>query len=173
MDSGGFMLGTCQSEAAPNGAELPGALNGAEPTFAVTFTRIVSVLMRSIHYKHYSLSDLEWLVLPPLLAGQYAILDAKVNDRPVPVALALWASVSEEVDRRLSENLTAPAKLRPDEWRSGEILWLIDAVGDVKALPHLLRELQETAFKGRDVKVRRLGPDGCACVGLLNHSPAN
>jgi cytolysin-activating lysine-acyltransferase len=148
------MLGTCQAEAAPKRAEVRGALSDDELRFGAAFTRIVSVLMRSIHYKHYSLSDLEWLVVPPVLAVQCAVLDAKINGKPVPVALALWASVSEEVDRRLSENLTAPAKLRPDEWRSGEILWLIDAVGDAKAIPHLLRGLQETAFNERDVKVR-------------------
>ena len=42
-------------------------------------------------------------------------MEAKVNGRQAPVAVALWASVSEDVDKRLSENLTTPIKLRPDE----------------------------------------------------------
>ena len=89
-----------------------------EAAFAVTFTRVISVLMRSPHYKHYTLADLEWLVVPPLLAGQCAVMEATINGRQVPVAVALWASVSQEVDKRLSENLTAPVKLRPEEWQS-------------------------------------------------------
>jgi len=140
-----------------------------EVAFAVTFTRIVSVLVRSVHYKHYSLSDLEWLVVPPLLAGQCAVMEASINGKQVPVAVALWASVSEEVDKRLSENLATPVKLRPDEWRSGDILWLIEAVGDAKAIPHLLKQVQETAFKGREARVRTLDAHFRSVVGSLNH----
>jgi cytolysin-activating lysine-acyltransferase len=148
--------------------EAPAAQNRAvqspavdEIRFAVTFTRVVSVLTRSPHYKHYkhyTLSDLEWLVVPPILTRQCAVMEAKVNGRQVPVAAALWASVSEEVDRRLSGDLTVPIKLRPDEWRSGETLWLIDAVGDPKAIPLLLQQLGATTFKGNNVKMRTVRP---------------
>ena len=138
-----------------------------EAAFAVTFTRVVSVLMQSPHYKHYTLADLEWLVVPPLLAGQCAVMEATINGRQVPVAVALWASVSHEVDKRLSENLTAPVKLRPDEWQSGDVLWLIDAVGDVKAIPNLMKQVQETAFKGREAKVRTLDAHSRPVVGSL------
>jgi hemolysin-activating ACP:hemolysin acyltransferase len=133
----------------------------------VTFTRIVSILSRSPHYKHYTLSDLEWLVVPPILTGQCAVMEAKVNGRQVPVAAALWASVSGEVDKRLSENLTAPTKLRPDEWRSGNLLWLVDAVGDPKAIAELLRQLHDTALRGQEVKVRKMAGDSHPTIGTL------
>jgi cytolysin-activating lysine-acyltransferase len=152
-----------EATAAPN----PPSPTADETRFAVTFTRIVSVLSRSPHYKHYALSDLEWLVVPPILTGQCAVMEAKVNGRQVPTAAAVWASVSEEVDKRLSENLTTPIKLRPDEWRCGEILWLVDAVGDPKAIPLLLRQLQGGPFKGREAKVRIFGPDARPTVSKL------
>ena len=60
-----------------------------------------------------------------------------------------------------------PTKLRPDEWRSGEILWLIDEVGDAKAIRHLLARLWETAFKGREVKILRDGADPRPFLGTL------
>ncbi|MEO1205118.1 MAG: toxin-activating lysine-acyltransferase [Pseudomonadota bacterium] len=42
-----------------------------------------------------------------------------------------WARVSTDVDTRMSEIAgKQPLRLRPDEWTSGEIYWLIDAVGD-------------------------------------------
>jgi cytolysin-activating lysine-acyltransferase len=145
-----------------DGTEAAALPNRADPTakeirFAVTFTRIVSILMRSPHYKHYTLSDLEWLVMPPILTGQCAVMEAKLNGRQIPVAVALWASVSEEVDERLSASRTAPIRLRPYEWRSGEVLWLVDAVGDPRAVPLLLKQVRETSFKGRDVKMHAPG----------------
>ena len=44
---------------------------------AWAFTQVVGVLMRSPHYRRYTLGDLEWLVIPPLLAGQFRIGEAK------------------------------------------------------------------------------------------------
>jgi hemolysin-activating ACP:hemolysin acyltransferase len=157
------------SAAATSGASQPSA---DELRFVATFGRIVSVLMRSAHYKHYSLSDLEWLVVPPMRLGQCAVMEATVNGRQAPVAVALWASASDEVDKRLSEDLNIPIKLRPDEWRSGDVLWLIDAVGEANAIPHLLRQVQETAFKARDVKMRTVDANARPIVRLLNSTEA-
>jgi hemolysin-activating ACP:hemolysin acyltransferase len=129
---------------------------------SLAFTQIVTVLMRSPRYRHYSLGDLEWLVIPPLATGQYSVAEVKPkHDRvQVPVGVALWASVSAEVDKKLSENLQTAIRLRPDEWKSGDILWLIDVVGDSRAVPQLLKQLVETSFKGRAAKMRTLGKDG-------------
>ena len=94
--------------------------------------QVITVLMRSPQHKHLALTDLEWLVFPPLTTGQVAVanVQAKESGTSMPAAVALWASVSPEVDKKLSENLTAPMRLRPDEWKSGDILWLIEAVGE-------------------------------------------
>jgi hemolysin-activating ACP:hemolysin acyltransferase len=58
-------------------------------------------------------------------------------------------------------------RLRPSEWRSGEILWLIDAVGDPRIVPQFLRQLSETKFKGRQVKVRSRAQNGTASAATL------
>jgi hemolysin-activating ACP:hemolysin acyltransferase len=129
---------------------------------SLAFAQIVSILMHSPRYRHYTLGDLEWLVLPPLLTGQCSVAEAKSkeNGASVPVAVALWASVSSDVDRRLAENLNTPIRLRPDEWRSGDILWLIDAVGDRRVVPGLLKQLADNTLKGREIKVRGRGEGG-------------
>jgi hemolysin-activating ACP:hemolysin acyltransferase len=157
-----------------DGTEAPAVPNraGQGPTtdeinFAVTFKRIVSVLTRSPHYKHYTLSDLEWLVVPPMLSSQCAVMEAKVRDRQTPVAMVLWASVSEAVDKRLSENLITPFRLRPDEWRSGDHMWIIAAEGDARAVTVLLRQLKTTILRSCDVKMRTLGADRRPTVSLL------
>jgi hypothetical protein len=72
--------------------------------------------MRSIHYEYHALSDL----VPPMLSGQRAAMGATVDWRQAPVVMAMWAGVSDVVDKRLSQNLSIPVKLRPAEWRSGE-----------------------------------------------------
>ncbi len=146
----------------------PPQISAREVHFAVAFTRITAVLMRSNPYRHSSLSDLEWLVLPPIMTGQFAILDAQVNGQTVPVALALWASVSAEVDQRLSDPTLPTLRLKPDEWRSGEILRLIDAVGDGNAIPHLLQRLNEGPFAKREVKMRRAGSQGITTIARLS-----
>ena len=127
--------------------------------------------MRSVHYKHYSLRDLEWLVVPAIATGQCAVMQTKVKGRQVPVAVALWASVSAEVDKRLSENITTPIRLRPDEWTSGDILWLIDGVGDPQGVQLLLKQLQEAAFKTQPVKARPLGLRPKPMAELLRSGP--
>jgi hemolysin-activating ACP:hemolysin acyltransferase len=136
---------------------------------SVAFAQIVSVLMRSPHYRHYTLGDLEWLVIPALASGQWKVVGAqsKQNGVSFPVAVALWARVSAEVDKKLSENLHLPIRLRPDEWQSGDILWLVDAVGDPRVVPQLLKQLLETSFKGREAKVRAAGENGKIIVRRL------
>ena len=123
---------------------------------SAAFTQIVTLLMRSPIHKHLSLGDLEWLVVPPLMTGQFRI--AKLGSRKagvaVPAAAVLWASLSTEVDAKLSASPKAPIRLRPDEWRSGDILWLVEAVGDPRVVSRLLKELNDKTFKGREVKVR-------------------
>ena len=57
-------------------------------------------------------------------------------------------------DARLSRDLAAPVRVRPDEWRSGDIYWLIEAVGEARAVSALLKQLSESAFKGHEVKMR-------------------
>jgi cytolysin-activating lysine-acyltransferase len=135
---------------------------------AQSFAQVVAVLMRDARFRNFRIADLEWLVLPPVMAGQFALGHAGRPPEPgkaqqgvaVPVALALWARVSPEVDKALSENLDKQVRLRPGQWTSGDIVWLMALAGDPRAVPPFLKQLTEREFKGRQVKVRLRGPDG-------------
>ena len=159
-----------QNGATATGAETPPMrqLTAEEVQFSVAFTRVVAVLMRSKPYRQFSLGSLESLVVPALMTGQFAIADANINGQVVPVAVAFWANVSAEVDQRLSDPGQKMMQLKPDDWRSGEIPWLIDAVGDGNVIPHLLQRLTERAFAGREVKTRRTVLNGGVTIGTLN-----
>jgi cytolysin-activating lysine-acyltransferase len=109
-------------------------------------------------------------VVPALLTGQFSIAEAKAQPEgtTVPVGVVLWASVSPEVDKRLSEQFTSPVRLRPDEWRSGDQIWLIDAAGDPRVLNGLMQRLGETSLKGRKIKSWGQGEDGKPLVRTLS-----
>ena len=143
---------------------------------AQSFAQVVAVLMRDPVFRKLPLGELEWLALPPLMAGQFRLAHLQTQQPGgetqggmlVPIAVALWARVSPAIDKALSENLDKPARLRPNEWASGDHLWLMAAAGDPRAVPAFLKQLGKTEFKGREVKLRRRGAGGKAIVTTLN-----
>jgi hemolysin-activating ACP:hemolysin acyltransferase len=134
------------------------------------FGEVVSVMMRAQQFRDLPLKQLQEVVVPPLMLGQFLVAEAqsKAQGFVTPVAAALWARVSKEVDQRLSQNLEAPVQLAPKDWNSGDIGWLIVLVGNVQALAPLLKQLQETTFKGHPVKMRTRGKDGKRVVTALS-----
>jgi cytolysin-activating lysine-acyltransferase len=146
-----------------------------------TFAQVVAVLMRDPNFQNLRLAELEWLVIPPIMAGQFrlghavrSIGSSKTETRgggvSVPIAVALWARVSPEVDKALSENLDKQARLRSDQWASGDNVWLMAVGGERRAVPHFLKQLAEEVFKGQDVKMRLRGSDGGVIVKTLDQA---
>jgi cytolysin-activating lysine-acyltransferase len=147
---------------------------GAAKHVAASFGEIVTLLMRSDTDKALALRDLEWMVLPAVMSGQFALAEAQSKETGVvtPVAAVLWAFVSPEIDKRLSNNLTAPPRLAPAEWRSGNIPWIILALGQKKVLGGLLQQLAKTAFKDKPARIRARAKDGKVVVGKVELPPA-
>lgn len=167
--------------AAAEGAKVAIRPRDARQTrFAQSFAQIVAVLMRHPNFRKMRLADLEWLVLPPVMAGQFSLAQApspigRVKGRDgteqggvlVPVAVALWARVSADIDKALAENLDKPVRLRPADWASGDNIWLMAVAGDQRAVPTFLEQLAKTEFKGQRVKMRMRGPDNSVVVKTL------
>jgi hemolysin-activating ACP:hemolysin acyltransferase len=115
----------------------------------------VGLMMRSAQYRHYSLADLEWLILPPLMLGQVLFAYTRPKGQvaaghsgvgeqpPMPVAMITWALVSTEVDAKLvaQKGSGAPLRLSPQEWRSGSQRRVISLLGDQRALRDLETKL--------------------------------
>ena len=117
--------------------------------------QIVGALMRSPQFSAMSLSQLQALVMPPLLCGQYLVAETTSISQgvAVPVAAALWANVSADVDQRLSD-LSNPLQLAPNEWKSGDIPWLIILAGDAKMAAPMINNLQRSVLMGQPLKMR-------------------
>ncbi len=167
------------SDAEPHNVGLdPQVLKSLDPAqvgaalsklFAASIGDIVVVLSRSPAHKHYSLADIEWMVLPPVATGQFHVREAADKERGfrAPIAVVTWALVSEEVDRRLQEQAGRLLRLRPDEWKSGEIGWLIDAVGNPAGVRAALQWLATGPFKERALKVVVRDNSGAPKVATL------
>jgi cytolysin-activating lysine-acyltransferase len=144
--------------------------------FAQSFAQVVAVLMRDANFSQMRLADLEWLVLPPIMSGQFRLaqmpapqgrLKGKDGGVLVPVAVALWARVSAAVDKQLSEGLDKTVRLGPGDWASGDNVWLMAVAGDRRAIPKFIDQLAKTEFKGQRVKMRVRGPGNSVVVKTL------
>lgn len=140
----------------------------------LSFGEIVSVLMRSPQFRGMPLQEVEALVVPAVMSGQFLVAEAQSKSKGfvTPVAIALWATVSPEVDVRLGQDLEKPFRLAPNEWRSGDIAWLITIAGDGRIISPMLKQLQETTLKGKPLKMRVKGKDGKVTVGTFAPSAA-
>lgn len=148
-------------------ARGPGAAASRSPATGVG--DIVVVFSRSPAHRNYSLADIEWMVLPAVASGQYYVAEYadERKDFRAPIAVVTWAFVSEDVDQRLQQTTGRILRLRPDEWRSGSIGWLIDAAGGAAGLKAALQWLGEGPFKGRTLKAMVRDASGAARVGTL------
>ncbi len=99
-------------------------------------------------HRQLFVQDLEWRVLPPVILGQYKlVVDSKVGG--LPTAYVSWAFLSAEAERTYRET----HRLRPDDWRSGDNLWLVDFVTPFGGAAALLEDLYYQVHKNRDIKL--------------------
>jgi hemolysin-activating ACP:hemolysin acyltransferase len=134
------------------------------------FGEIVMILMRSAQFRTLSLAELEALVVPAFINNQFLVVEtqSKESGLVAPVGAALWAVVSAEVDRRLSTHLDQPIKLALNEWRGGNIPWLVAVAGDARVINPTLQKFRETVLKGSPLKLRAKDKDGREAVRTLS-----
>jgi hemolysin-activating ACP:hemolysin acyltransferase len=128
----------------------------------------IGLMMRSERHRHYSLADLEWLIMPPLMLNQvmfaYARPQVPVENAaaaakagvvgelpPMPVAMVTWALISPEVAAKLDAQKKAgiPFRLAPHEWKSGTERRIMEALGDDRAVQRLMSKLQSMPTPGQ------------------------
>lgn len=102
-----------------------------------SFGKIVMAMMALPRYRHQSVADLQHLVLEPLIRDRVAIAypPKKEGELTDIAGVAIWASVSEEVDAKIREQVRAgvfPVRLTSEEWVSGDINWLFDVIAPTR-----------------------------------------
>ena len=120
-----------------------------------SFGKVVMAMMGLPRYRHQSLADLQHLVLDPLIRDRIAIAYPSGKDQgPLTdiSGLAIWASVSEEVDAKLRDQIKGgawPVRLKAEEWASGDINWLIDVIApDQKTTVSVLGNFKQVVKDG-------------------------
>jgi len=150
---------------------------GVDPknrSVATVLGEISWLMTQSPFHKHLTLSDLEWLVMPPILLRQFRIY----YQNTTPFAVVSWAYANEEAEAKLS---SGNFKLRPDQWRSGELNdaavtdeaasvakdsnggtpWIVDLVcpqanDENKLVERILDDLTKNVFANKAFKFSRV-----------------
>lgn len=155
---------------ASSGKKMSGKQPAGDMTVARMLGEIVWIMTQSPGHKHFSLGDLEWMVMPALLLEQYRIF--RNGDQPLGVAL--WAYLSPEAEEKLK---SGAGRLRPDEWAvgmkldaedgvshgTGGALWLVDLIcpfhtPENKMADQMLADLITGPFKGKKFKFHHTDP---------------
>lgn len=114
---------------------------------------ITWLMSQSTVHKQMFVGDLEWFAMPAVLIEQFRVF----NGPNSPVAVAFWAHVTPETDQRLREGAF---KLRPDEWRGGDIPWLIELIAPFGGQEEIFRDLSEVVFKGQPFNYHTVDENG-------------
>jgi cytolysin-activating lysine-acyltransferase len=127
-----------------------------------SFGSIVMSMMLLPRYRNQTLADLQHLVLDPLVRDRVAIAYPGKNDDNLVAdiaGMAIWASVSEDADARIRDQIKAgtfPVRLKPEDWNSGDINWLLDVIApDAKTTTSVLSNFGKVV-KGGNLRLHPL-----------------
>lgn len=120
-----------------------------------SFGQVVMAMMMLPRYRNQTIADLQHLVLEPLIRDRVAIAypgGSHENALADVAGMAIWASVSEEVDARIREQIREgifPLRLKSEDWASGEINWLIDVIApDPAATARVIANFKQVVKEG-------------------------
>jgi cytolysin-activating lysine-acyltransferase len=81
-----------------------------------------------------------------------------------PVGVGLWAEVDGEVAGRLSEGTS---KLRPQDWKSGEQLWVVEAIAPFGGPEEMIKNLKAQVFPDKELRYLTMNAEGQKEVKVL------
>jgi cytolysin-activating lysine-acyltransferase len=93
---------------------------------------VVLAMLNLPRYRNQTIADVMHLVVDPLTRDRIAIAKSGGEGKVEETAgLAIWASVSDEVDAKIREQIQArafPIRLKAEDWNSGDTHWLLDVI---------------------------------------------
>lgn len=112
-------------------------------------------MMMLPRYRNQTIGDLQHIILEPLIRDRIAIAyqgNAKEQSLADVAGVAIWASVSDEVDARIREQIKAgvfPIRLKAEDWTSGEINWLLDVIApDQRMTANVIANFKQVVKSG-------------------------
>lgn len=166
------------TSAAPQ-TPLSGPQPGQPRTVAEALGQIVWVLSQSPMHRELRIKELEWSFMPAVLFEQFRIFRfgplpgsgemdpatfaklglTKEGLEQMPLGVAIWAKLSAEAEARLE----AGEKLKADDWRSGDRVWLVElispfATSENKLSEAMLLDMMQGPFKATAFNLHRTNP---------------
>lgn len=123
--------------------------------------QIVLAMSNLPRYRNQMLGDVQAMVLDPLMRDRIAIASEKADDAADAMqtlaGIAFWATVSEEVDARIREQIKTgafPVRLKSADWNSGNIVWLLDVIAPSQKLAtNVLLNFRKVLKDQSDVRI--------------------
>lgn len=134
--------GAATSSSFPFDHPLP---EGTAKTLSSVLGEVTWLMSQSPLHKRFFIEDLEWFVMTPALLQQFRLFYAQ--DRPLGVVL--WANVSPEVEKMLTEGTT---KLGPQDWKSGDQAWVVEVIAPFGGAEEMVKDLKAKVFPSRELK---------------------
>jgi cytolysin-activating lysine-acyltransferase len=164
------------SRAASTGAPPPA---GVPHTAAEALGQIIGLLSQSPLHRELKIKDLEWSFLPPIRYEQFRIFRfgplpgaAKLDPaqfggtaltresmEQLPLGVAIWGKLSAAAEAKLEKG----ERLAPQEWRSGDHVWLIELISpfstpENKLAEAMLLDLMQGPFRETPFNLHRTDP---------------
>ena len=112
---------------------------------------VLMLYMQSGHRRYNFISDLEWLLVPPLMLKQCKLY----TEKEFPISYISWAFLNEKVEERLVEK---NGWLSPGDWKSGDRLWLIDVVAPFGGVERMLTDIRSHIFPDKPIRILAQDP---------------
>ncbi|MCF3639021.1 toxin-activating lysine-acyltransferase [Rhizobium sp. TRM95111] len=156
---------------------VPDGLTEVKTRIRSTFGQVVLAMSVLPRYRHHSIADLSHLVIDPLARDRIAIAQQKGEDgepnAAAPAAIAIWATVSPEVDSKIREQIAGgsfPVRLKAEEWASGEIARLLDVIAPTQKLATAVLAGFRQVAKQENLHIhpivgRLVGPEALKALG--------
>jgi hemolysin-activating ACP:hemolysin acyltransferase len=121
---------------------------------------VVLAMLNLPRYRSQSLADVMHLVVEPLTRDRIAI--AKVGGEgklEETAGIAIWASVSDEVDAKIREQIQArvfPVRLKAEDWNSGDTHWLLDVIAPSQKVATAVLANFKQVVKDKPIRIHPL-----------------
>ncbi|WP_422362891.1 toxin-activating lysine-acyltransferase [Pyruvatibacter mobilis] len=129
-------------------------------TVSEVFGQTTWLMTQSRGHRNMFISDLEWMVMPPILLRQFRLFPGKEQ----PLGIAFWAQLSDEASQRLEQG----GKLKPDDWKSGDNLWLVELLAPFGQQDAMLADLRRSIFKNKQFRMHATDPSGQRRMVTMN-----
>lgn len=105
-----------------------------------TVGQIVSLLSHSPMHRHFPVSDVTDLILPPVLKGQYRLYK---NEFGAAIALVCWGYFSDQARDKF---LGCKDILSIEEWTSGPTVFVTDFIAPFGQAKSIVKDLKTNVF---------------------------